>query len=350
MKLPGKIGNPNMELKDDPRLDPRILDAIIPFGLEVDAEAPDLSINSSEFEKIKFLSEMEPIFQEIFVDFFSNTETPTNIKSEVKFIKNKEGNDLKLYIHKPSNIQGPLPCILHTHGGGMSILTAEDPNYVSWRNQLASKGLIVVGVEFRNVAGKLGNNTYPAGLNDCYDALGWVYDNKVNLNVSKIIISGESGGGNLSIATTLKAKMNGNINMVDGVYAQCPYISNLYDKSDDKLISLFENDGYFLNVAMLEVMASSYAGNNNKDPLAWPYHAKKNILEGLPPHVISVNELDPLRDEGLEFFRMLLSAGVQAKSYTIHGTIHAGELICKKALPELYDACASSVKEFANSL
>ena len=35
-----------------------------------------------------------------------------------------------------------------------------------------------------------------------------------------------------------------------------------------------------------------------KNPLAWPYHATQEDLSDLPPHVIYVNELDPLRDEG----------------------------------------------------
>ena len=34
----------------------------------------------------------------------------------------------------------------------MSILKASNPNYVRWRDDLASTGLVVVGVEFRNVA------------------------------------------------------------------------------------------------------------------------------------------------------------------------------------------------------
>jgi acetyl esterase/lipase len=50
-------------------------------------------------------------------------------------------------------------------------------------------------------------------------------------------------------------------------------------------------------------------GDNATNPLAWPYHAQPSDLQGLPPHVISVNQLDPLRDEGLAYFRKLLDAG-----------------------------------------
>ena len=51
-----------------------------------------------------------------------------------------------------------------------------------------------------------------------------------------------------------------------------------------------------------------------KNPLAWPGFATESDVEGLVPTVISVNECDPLRDEGIEFYRLLLRAGVPARS------------------------------------
>jgi len=46
-------------------------------------------------------------------------------------------------------------------------------------------------------------------------------------------------------------------------------------------------------------------------------------LSGLPPHIISVNELDPLRDEGLMYYRRLLAAGVPAAGRVVVGSCHA---------------------------
>ena len=61
-------------------------------------------------------------------------------------------------------------------------------------------------------------------------------------------MSGESGGGNLTLATTLKAKRDGALDQIDGVYAKCPYISNAYAVTAAELPSLYENDGYFLEL------------------------------------------------------------------------------------------------------
>jgi acetyl esterase/lipase len=46
-----------------------------------------------------------------------------------------------------------------------------------------------------------------------------------------------------------------------------------------------------------------------RDPLAWPLFATDDDLRGLPRTVISVNECDPLCDEGVAMYRKLLAAG-----------------------------------------
>ncbi len=119
-----------------------------------------------------------------------------SVTSRTEVIQGIDGNDINLFIHRPANMDGPLPCIVHIHGGGMVIMTAEDPNYILWRNSLADAGVVVVGVEYRNGAGRMGPHPFPAGLNDCASAVKWVDQNRSELNISNIVISGESGGGN----------------------------------------------------------------------------------------------------------------------------------------------------------
>jgi acetyl esterase/lipase len=234
----------------------------------------------------------------------------------------------------------------------MTMLEAASLSYRSLRDSLAASGLVVVGVEFRNAGGKLGPHPFPAGLNDCVSALQWMAGHKADLGVTTITVSGESGGGNLTIATTLKAKRDGLLDLIDGVYAQCPYISNAYASPSPELVSLFENDGYFLSCTMMAPLAKLYdpTGEHAADPLAWPLHASVDDLAGLPPHVISVNELDPLRDEGLAFFRKLLAAGVTATGRTVNGTCHAGDLIFGAVMPDVYAATIRDVSGFAHSL
>jgi acetyl esterase/lipase len=102
---------------------------------------------------------------------------------------------------------------------------------------------------------------------------------------------------------------------------------------------------------MMAPLARAYdpPGDNAANPLAWPYHATEADLAGLPPHVISVNELDPLRDEGLAYYRKLLAAGVEATSRTVNGTCHAGDCIFRGAMPEVFFATVRDISGFAHS-
>jgi acetyl esterase/lipase len=43
--------------------------------------------------------------------------------------------------------------------------------------------------------------------------------------------------------------------------------------------------------------------------------------------IISVNECDPLRDEGIAFYRLLLASGVSARCRQMMGACHAVEIL-----------------------
>jgi len=134
------------------------------------------------------------------------------------------------------------------------------------------------------------------------------------------------------------------------VYAQVPYIFGGYDTPDPALPSLIENDGYVLGSSTLTLMAALYdpLGEHTTNPLAWPYYATAADLEGLPPHVITTDELDPLRDEGLAYLRALQRAGVDATGHTYSGVGHACELLAAAAIPELFERALRDVVDFAH--
>jgi acetyl esterase len=151
---------------------------------------------------------------------------------------------------------------------------------------------------------------------------------------------------------TLQAKQDNRLAQIDGVYALCPYIYSAWAQPSKELPSLYENDGYLINCSLMEVLASVYDPENHNatNPLCWPYWATREDLQGLPPHVISVNELDPLRDEGLKYYQKLLAARVPVYSRTVNGTIHAADVLFRKALPDVYAATLRDIKGFADSL
>lgn len=341
-----------MVLREDPRAHPALVATLAAFEMDGELDPPPVAYDGPIEAQLEFAAVAEPGFEGLFAAMFQDLPPIVGVERSTEVIEGVDGNDITLHIHRPEGVGGPVPGVLHTHGGGMVMLSAAGPVYSRWRDELAASGLVVVGVEFRNGAGVLGPNPFPAGLNDCKSSLEWVHENKQTLGISSLILSGESGGGNLALANAILAKHEGRLDHFDGIYAQCPYISNAYALKDQPLPSLVENDGYFLRSDMMATLSAIYTPGDplNRDPLAWPYHATVDDVSGLPPTVISVNELDLLHDEGLAFFRMLVRAGVPAVSRTVNGTTHAGDVIFRAAIPEIYSATIRDIHGFASSV
>ena len=132
------------------------------------------------------------------------------------------------------------------------------------------------------------SRTFPGGLNDCLDGVRYVLSHQEELEItSQVVLTGGSGGGNLSIATSMLAKKNG-VDGIRGVYANCPYISG----TTGNTASWKEFDGYTLESEACLNMMYAYTANEEDDKsiLAWPGKATVDDLKGLPPTVISVGE------------------------------------------------------------
>jgi acetyl esterase len=352
VELPGRLGDPGRSLATDPRADPRMLAAMRPLGM--DQLAPPLPIGADA--PLEQILELVKVAEEgnvaAFAALLEGLAPTDGVVRETQVMEGGDGDPVTLHIHRPVDGPSLMPGLVHLHGGGMTILAAADEPYMRLRDELAATGMVVVGVEFRNAGGRLGPHPFPAGLDDCAAAVRWTHSRRGELGIGALVVSGESGGGNLTLAVTHRARREGWLDVIDGVYAQCPYISGLWSAPPADLPSLRENDDYFIGCAVMAVMARAYdpSGSHAGDPECWPYAASVDDLRGMPPHVISVNELDPLRDEGLAYYRRLAAAGVAVTARTVNGTCHAGDLIFAGALPETHAASIRDVKGFADSL
>ena len=348
----GRLADPDSTIGTDPRSDPRMVAALAPLALDGRYPQPALTVDAPLEKRRAFVAEIEENTGAVLDMFAQSVPIFEGVTTTTTTIEGTDGNDVTLYISRPDAGDGALPCVVHLHGGAMAFLSAADIGYMRGREYLAATGLVVVGVEFRNSAGKLGPHPYPAGLNDCATGVRWTYANRSDLGVSHLIVGGESGGGNLTLAVTHKAKREGWLHEIAGVYAQCPFISNRWLEQPDDLPSLRENDEYFFSCLGLALMGSIYNpdGSHSHDATCWPLAATDAELSGLPPHIISVNELDPLRDEGLLYYRRLMRAGVPAVGRVVAGTCHGGDLILAGAMPEVYAASVRAVSGFAKSL
>ena len=234
---------------------------------------------------------------------------------------------------------GTLPVV------AMATLSAFDGNYRAWGRIIAANGVAVAMVDFRNSvmpSSALEVAAYPAGLNDCVAGLHWVVDNAETLGIDpgRVTLAGESGGGNLSIATTMRLKSTGELGLIRGLYAMCPYIAGEWPQA--RYPSSTENNGILLSLHDNRPrMGYGIEAFEAKDPMAWPGFATVDDVRGFPKTMISVNECDPLRDEGIEFYRLLLEAGVAARCRQVMGTIHGTEIFAV-ACPEVSRETAAS--------
>lgn len=350
--VPADLGGHEKALGEDHRLDPRLLAAVTPLGIATAPPPAPVGTRSALEDVLGFVAGNEAGFGAIVESLTTGLPAIDGVEREERTIAGADGHDIVLHLHRPVGQNGPLPAIVHLHGGAMTMFEASWPNFRRWRDALATRQLVVVGVEFRNAAGRRGPHPFPAGLDDCTDAVRWVDRNRAELGVSGIVLSGESGGGNLAIATALRAGRDGDLGDICGVYSQCPYISGAYAAPPPTLPSLSENNGYLLSCRAMSALAAAYdpGRRHAHDPLAWPHQATPSDLAGLPPHVISVNELDPLRDEGLAFAATLERAGVDVRIRMVPGTFHAADCLFEAAIPDLWNASLDDIADFARSV
>jgi len=364
-KPPGQLGDPSINIGTDERTNAAMLQGLKQFGLGEKAPDPPLTREASRSELLGFLKASHEGFQKMyqFMDLFSlPDDDQRRVAVETKTIPGGDGQDMKLIITRPEGTQGKvLPCIIYYHGGGMTIIPADNPIHRLWCRDIATSGdgdgVVVVMPDFRNAYDDVNHTLrpFPAGLNDCVAAAEWIHAHKQELGVSTIIAEGESGGGNLTIATTLKLIRDGKPDIIQGAYAMCPYISGMYDAPREKLLaelpSLVEFDGYFLTIRGSDLTGWGYdpEGKYRTDALAWPYHVSDEEIAKLPPMTIVVDELDVLRDEGKKFAQRAIKAGVKCVARMNLGTVHYGPGIFRKELKEMRFSICADIARFARS-
>lgn len=104
---------------------------------------------------------------------------------------------LKLDVWYPRDNPNPTPTLVYIHGGGWIFGSKEGAVYQLL--PFLEKGWRVVNVEYRMAS----NSLAPGAVEDTRCALRWVYRNakQYNFDTSKIVLTGHSAGGHLSLIT-----------------------------------------------------------------------------------------------------------------------------------------------------
>ena len=341
-----------MSLADDPRIDPRIKAVMANMPSSALTDVTDREALLAEVNQPEAIAQREQITAVL--DMLDNEDVAPSKGLEIRTIEltsAPDGNVVKLQFIRPQSDE-LLPCVYYIHGGGMAALSCFDGMYRSWGRIIAQQGVAVAMIDFRNsTTPSLSPDVapFPAGLNDCVSGLRFVVAGADDLGIDPghIVVAGESGGGNLTLATGLRLARDGDLGLIRGLYAMCPYIAGTWPQ--DRFPSSTENNGLLIDLHNNRgAIGYGIAELDSRNPLAWPMFATEDDVKDFPPTVISVNECDPLRDEGIEFYRLLLRAGVPARCRQVMGTVHGTEIF-SIACPDISYETAGSIAQFCRT-
>ena len=189
--------------------------------------------------------------------------------------------------------------IFWIHGGGWVICDLDTHDAVC-RLLAKSSGCRVVAVDYRRAP----EHSFPAPLEDCWDALGAV---AARFGQGPLIVAGDSAGGNMSAACTLRARDRGGPELALQVLI-CPVVD--HDMTNASYREHGSGPDLFLTAKDMEWFWNCYAPDPawRSVPDASPLRAED--LSNLPPAIVITAEYDPLRDEGIAYADRLRAAGV----------------------------------------
>ncbi|EDL50454.1 alpha/beta hydrolase [Erythrobacter sp. SD-21] len=226
---------------------------------------------------------------------------------------------LRFYDAKESREAGP--CVVFIHGGGFVI--GDRDVYNALCTEIAYRlDLPVVSVEYRLAP----EYPFPAAPDDCEAAARWVASSPdvLGRNITGLVITGDSAGGNLTIVTTNQLV---NDPAEVPVIVQAPIYPVASDVSKHRSREDF-GEGYLLTGAAMNWFTEQYAADP-KDPRNLPMVGD---CSNTPPTVVCTAGLDPLRDSGREYAAHLIEQGTEVVYLEFPGIIH-GFTTLRKAIP-----------------
>ena len=200
--------------------------------------------------------------------------------------------DVRVRIIRPVDSPGVLPVIVYMHGGGWILGNAGTHDRLVRELAVGARAALLF-VEYPNSP----EAHYPVAIEQGYATAQWAIREGATkgLDPSRMAVVGESVGGDMAAALTLMAKERGDVRFAHtGMY---------YPVTDAAMDTVSYDDfaeGYYLTRKAMEWFWDAYIpGLDQRDEItASPNRATTEQLEGLPPTLLLVNEVDPFARRG----------------------------------------------------
>lgn len=205
----------------------------------------------------------------------------------------------------------PAPAVIYCHSGAF-VLGNLDTDHLQCVEFARGGECTVISVDYRLAP----EAPYPAGIDDAMAVLRWVVANSTELGIDprRIAVAGSSAGGALA-ARLAQCAANGQAPAVVFQLLHQPVLDDRPTPSKEEFVDTPGFDG-----PAARQMWRYYTGDAVVPIDAVP--SRGGELSGLVSTFISCSELDPLRDEAIQYATQLMRAGVPVELHVFPGTCH----------------------------
>ena len=228
----------------------------------------------------------------------------------------KENKNIELRIVKPKNVKEKLPLVFYIHGGGWVLGSKESYDELIRKLAIELNATIIFPSYSLSPEAK-----YPDAINELFFAFKHICKNpeEFNIDEKKVVLMGDSAGGNMAIVLAMKAKT---MNLPNIKFLCLLYPVTNADMDTKSYVDFA--DGPWLSKKAMDWFWDNYVPDksNRDDFYISPLKSDIEDLENLPTTLLISVENDVLRDEGESFARKLDIAGVDVINIRVNGTIH----------------------------
>lgn len=247
----------------------------------------------------------------------------------------------------------PLMTIIHFHGGGFTLGDLDTTDHTA-RKICRHLGAIVVSCTYRLAP----EHAFPMAYNDALAATKWVLSHIEALggDPQRVVIAGDSAGGNLIAAVTIALRDEARLAIaalvqpLPGLRAQLLLYPGVDVRESRRDAPSYRADlDPSLPAANLDECIAAYVQCGNEDDWRVSPLAAAD-LSCLPPAMVVVLTVDPLRDQAVGYAARLREAGVACEliefAHLTHGFCHISAIV--PAAGAAFDAVLTRFGRFVN--
>lgn len=242
---------------------------------------------------------------------------------DMSFSAYDDGREIAIRRYLPQGLPEAAPVLVYFHGALLAgDLDTEHDRCLRYADEV---GCAVVSVDYRRPP----EHPFPEPVEDAYAAIRWVADTAADWggDPSRIAVGGSSSGATLAAAVAIVARDRGGPDLVLQVL--------LYPALDDREIT-----------PSIEAYSITPAGTPLESRWLWQFYvgddpavaasphavpSRCTDFAGLAPVYLLVADVDPLRDEALQYAVGMMRAGVRVELHLIAGTCHGFDAVAPES-------------------